>query len=58
MAYVTCEVCHACFNDEYRWCLCPHNRLEAAVDAPRGTNKGYCQEHDLFGCMFDHEEEK
>lgn len=55
MAIATCPYCQFTYDDLYKWTICPHNILEASPDAPRGTNRGYCQEHDLFNCTFDHE---
>jgi hypothetical protein len=53
---VECTKCMSIFDDAHRWTICPHRLLEAASDAPRGTNTGYCTEHDLYGCKFSHEE--
>lgn len=52
---VTCPKCNFFYDDAKRWTVCPHNLLEAGPDSPRGTNQGYCADHDLYACKFPHE---
>lgn len=49
---VDCPNCQKRYDDEVRWTICPHNRLEASPhDDGRGAHgMGYCEEHDLFNC--------
>lgn len=49
---VDCPNCQKRYDDEVRWTICPHNRLEASPDGDgRGAHgMGYCEEHDLFNC--------
>lgn len=56
-----CPDCGRRYDDVGRWKICPHRVLDAAPDAPDapyGTSVGYCTEHDLFNCQFDHDEER
>lgn len=53
---VECPTCHRFYDDAIRWTICPHNILEAGPHEPRGTPNGYCAEHDLYFCQFDHKE--
>lgn len=52
---VRCTGCGRTYDDYDRWTICPHNVLEAAVDAPRWNcgNPGYCAGHDLFNCTLE-----
>lgn len=56
MAYVQCPTCDRVYDDAQRWTICPHNRLEASPEGDgRGEHgSGYCEEHDLFNCQFEH----
>lgn len=58
--YVICEKCNGYYDDEVRWTICPHNRLEASHDTPRYNcgNVGYCEGHDLFNCQFEKPKEQ
>lgn len=49
---VVCGLCNKTYDDEVRWTLCPHNRLEASPtgDGRGWDGRGYCEEHDLFNC--------
>lgn len=45
---VRCEKCHARYDDEFRWTICPHNSLSV------GPSTEYCREHDYYNCTLEH----